>query len=355
VKKRAKPVTFIKAHVPRFSFPPRRGLALSELLPILYPGLGELPGFEGFLADAQALCGGGRVHSLAEIRRLLGFFDRQWYPSPVRVRLARSEVRWHQQDGLQFAIDPESGSPTPDVLLGKFEPHVSAVMRRVCRPGWHAVDVGANSGYHTVRLASLVGGAGSVLAIEANPDNCVLIEAAVERNGFMNVRILPVGLGRQDGWGWFTECVGSNGGLVVESSPSKVRDLATIVPLFRLDRLIGTDSVDFIKMDVEGAEGLVVEGGKETIARHRPVVVSEFSWEMMRRVSGVEPGDYLSFFARLGYQLYVIDAESPGRLVSYSPDDLLKSWPGELHIEDLLFLPEEKDLTDGPTTGPLPT
>jgi FkbM family methyltransferase len=260
-------------------------------------------------------------------------------------------VWWHQQDGLQFAIDPDSSSPTPSVLQGKFEPHVSAVMRRVCRPGWHAVDVGANSGYHTVRLASLVGPAGSVLAVEANPDNCVLIEAAVERNGFTNVRLLPVGLGRQDGWGWFTECVGSNGSLIAESSPEKLRDLATMVPIFRLDRLVGTDSVDFIKMDVEGAEALVVDGGKETIARHRPIVVSEFSCEMTRRVSGVEPGDYLCFFDRLGYRLHLIDAESPGRLVSYaSADDLLQSWPGELHIEDLLFVPKEKDLTDGEAT-----
>ncbi len=98
--------------------------------------------------------------------------------------------------------------------------------------------------------------------------------------------------------------------------------------------------VDMMKIDVEGAEGRVVIGAADTIARHRPIVVSEFSCEMLRTVSSMEPLAYLDFFHHLGYQLMVIDRSAPGQLGPVvSPTALLDDWGSDLRIEDLLFLP----------------
>lgn len=315
------------------------GIPLSELLPILYPGDGER---SDFLAEAHALLGGReRVETLTDVRVLLGAFDRQTYPSPVSVRLTPDQILWHEEDGLRFALDPQDRSVAPFVMDRNFEPHVSAVLRDRCRPGFQVIDVGANVGYHTVRLASLVGPGGSVLAVEANPDNCLLLHAAVDANGFTNVELLPVGLGSERGWSYFTTHVGTNGGLLVGSPRSVVRDAGTIVPLLRLDDVIASDqAVDLMKVDVEGAEGLVVEGAADVIARCRPVVLSEFSVEMIRRVSGKEPAAYLEFFTTLGYTISVIERAVPGRLTPFdSAEDLLASWPSDVHIEDLLLAP----------------
>ena len=48
--------------------------------------------------------------------------------------------------------------------------------------------------------------------------------------------------------------------------------------------------IDVLKIDVEGAEFRVVEGGRTTIERDKPLIVMEFSCEMSQRVSGVDPG-----------------------------------------------------------------
>lgn len=315
------------------------GLPLDVLLPILCPGTTE---FESLLAEVQGLLGGrDSAASLADLRLILSWFDRQAYPSPVRVGLPEGRIRWHHEDGLRFALDPDDRSVSVFAAETNFEPHVTAVLEKVCRPGWHVVDVGANVGYHTVRLASLVGEAGAVVAIEANPDNCALICAAVEANRFTNVRLLPVGLGREWGWSQFSSHIGTNGGLLGPASSPVLRQNGTIVPLVPLDDVVGPDRrVDLIKIDVEGAEGQVIDGAKKTLARDRPVVVSELSCEMLRRISAMEPAAYLGRFAALGYHVHVIDKETPGRLIGFeSPEALLAAWPGDQHIADLLLTP----------------
>ncbi|MGH8980171.1 MAG: FkbM family methyltransferase [Acidimicrobiales bacterium] len=210
----------------------------------------------------------------------------------------------------------------------------------MCEPEWSVIDVGANLGYHTVHLANLVGKKGSVLAVEANPDNCLLINAAVEANHFSNVQVLPCALGSERGWSYFTTHVGTNGGLLGDKSAKPVVGAGTVVPLFRMDDLLNVNMpLNLIKVDVEGAEGLVMQGGSENLARHRPVVISEFSFDMLRRVSGWDPRQYLEVFRQLDYRLNVIDKESPGNLVPQDYDELLESWPDEFHIEDLLLTP----------------
>jgi hypothetical protein len=61
---------------------------------------------------------------------------------------------------------------------------------------------------------------------------------------------------------------------------------------------------------------------------------------MLRRISEMEPRDYLSFFVDLGYRINVIERSSPGSVTPYgSADELLARWGSEFRIEDLLFIP----------------
>src|SRR5262245_1083779 len=68
-------------------------------------------------------------------------------------------------DGMNFELDL---SETIDVciLLEKFERDVVGTIERYCQPGWHILDVGANVGAHTIRLAKKAGHEGKVYAFE---------------------------------------------------------------------------------------------------------------------------------------------------------------------------------------------
>ena len=74
------------------------------------------------------------------------------------------------------------------VVLGRsYDPKIAAVLSRHVKPGMTVVDIGANIGYLTMLLASLVTPSGLVVAVEPNPENIKLLEASRRVNGFDHV------------------------------------------------------------------------------------------------------------------------------------------------------------------------
>ena len=94
-----------------------------------------------------------------------------------------------------------------------------------------------------------------------------------------------------------------------------------------------------VKIDVEGAEGIVIDGATRTIERHRPTFVMEFSQEMTTRVSARSPLEHLGRFVDWGYSIAIIDRSSGEPLPAVSVEQLLADWGDFLRIEDLLLSP----------------
>jgi FkbM family methyltransferase len=189
--------------------------------------------------------------------------------------------------------------------------------------------------------AALPGPDGKVIAVEPSSENCRLVLASARANGFAHVEVWPFALDRERGWAQFIGHIGSNGGLIPAYPGELAERAAPIVPTFPLDDLVGeSERIDLVKIDVEGAEHRVVLGGQKTLERCRPVVVSELSLEMCKRISGTEPAEFLRWFTSRGWTLNVIDADTGELRPFATPEDLLSWWPAHPHGEDLLFLPE---------------
>lgn len=163
------------------------------------------------------------------------------------------------------------------VLDGIWEPWVPGFMARMIRPGMHVADVGANHGYYTVLMGELVGPTGRVAAIEPHPRTCGLLRQSVNINGYA-------------GWTDVIECaVGGRVGEVLTlhtpvNEPKNahvvhgVVEGAMTVRSERLaDLLAGWPKIDFIKMDVEGAEEAALSGGAPLIERDRPMLLLEYN------------------------------------------------------------------------------
>lgn len=312
-------------------------IALEQVLGLLYPDVADRAALYG---AARAALGSGQVATTADLRRLLGGLDHQRFPSPVTVRFRAGDVATTPVEGLHIVVDRADAAVSLTAAgTGRYEPHLVPVLARYVRPGMTALDVGANIGIHTMALGRLVGPAGRVIAVEPSSENCRLLLASARENGLTNLEVHPVALDESEGWSYLTGHIGSNAGLLSVSDSLFVEGGGWIVPTRRLDDLV-TGDVQLMKLDVEGAEGRVVHGGIRTIERCRPVVISEFSCEMLRRVSRVEPVEYLSLFTHRGYRISIIDRSDPGQLRPVaSPDALLATWGDELRIEDLLLEP----------------
>ena len=162
--------------------------------------------------------------------------------------------------------------------------------------------------------------------------------AKTSSNALSNVRLVPLALGADWGFLHFGVHVGSNGGVLpggVDALGSGRGSVVAAVPLddLRLDRL------DVIKLDVEGAEPMVVAGASATIERCVPYVVTELSCEMTRRVSGVEPIDHLSRFAAWGYAAHLVERPAGTLHPIDSLRRFLDEWGDPARIEDLLLVP----------------
>jgi FkbM family methyltransferase len=195
--------------------------------------------------------------------------------------------------------------------LDAFEPDLRAFLEQVLRPGDVFLDCGSNIGYFSVLAWKLVGPGGRVISIEANPVTFELLKRNLAANGFGE----PVHCALSTTGGeveLFVPLEGDAysslkiGGLVkadgVHTYKVKAKTVDQVVSDADLKR------VDFIKIDVEGADLEVLRSAVETIRRFRPRVCIEYSvttWGSF----GSTSEQLLSLLADLRYEAMLFDVK----------------------------------------------
>ena len=248
-----------------------------------------------------------------------------------RISLASSK-------GFSIYVQEDDPAVGQHVKRDRYEPDVTAVFRDRLRPGMHVLDIGANIGYYTMLSASLVGPSGSVTAIEPNPVSAKLLEASRRANSFDNVIVLQVAAGRALG---LLVLHGSYGNVMTSAAPAEAAALlnSTTVPSFKVDDLIPRNkNIDFVKIDVEGAEYNALLGASDLIKRCHPTIVSEFSPSTMPGISGVDGRQYLRFLLDFGYTMAVIEGGGALRDCGTEPEMVMDAFTrsGVDHIDILL-------------------
>ena len=163
---------------------------------------------------------------------------------------------------------------------GSYERQELNFFRSVLRPGDTVLDIGANFGLYAILAARLVGREGRVLAFEPDPANLRYLRLNMLLNRQPRIEVLPVALGDEEGETEFI-CVsqGAYSALKVAEVPGDTS--AIRVRQATLDAIAASEqlnSVDFIKMDVEGAELLVLQGGEDFFRKvPRALVMCEFN------------------------------------------------------------------------------
>lgn len=188
--------------------------------------------------------------------------------------------------------------------FGRYEPHLAELFSHLVRPGDRCVDVGANVGVHTVRLARLTGRGGEVVAIEPDPEVVRRAQHNITLNGLANVRVINAAASDRPGQMRLYRPGPRDANRARASllhHPYLTGD-DTTVPVVTVDDVCAGNPVALIKIDVEGHEAAVVRGAAGTIDRYAPSVIFEYAPELLADPAQTPFG----WLAGRGYALFRI-------------------------------------------------
>ena len=158
----------------------------------------------------------------------------------------------------------------------------------LARSGDVVLDGGANIGHYSILFSKLVGRKGKVYSFEPVPPTFLELEKNLNQSGSKNVESHAFALGEKSGQATIHLPDGISGHAALKPHEKAWGDVAVApyeIEVRRLDdwaKEIGLDRLDFVKLDLEGAEPLAIEGASETLERHLPSIHLELSPDFMK-------------------------------------------------------------------------
>ena len=216
-------------------------------------------------------------------------------------------------------------------LLGGCE---EKLYRERVRPGMTVLEIGANVGFFTLLFSRLAGPGGRVIAFEPDADNFRLLVKNLKANGAANVTCVHKAVAEKDGKArlFFSEEHRGDHRIYDSGDGRPAVEIETAA----LDSFLPADTrVDFIKMDIQGAEYAALLGMERTLRRQPQLaMLCEFSPSLLRR-AGADPERFLAGLAGTGFSIKLLDEEN-GSAAHATAAELLAACPGECYVNLLL-------------------
>lgn len=286
-------------------------------------------------------------------------------PAPTWLKLTAAMIRWlpdgqyramrwvsrcvrgpflatmpSELGGGAYRCDLRDGVTMDAFFQLRYEPHETAIVLDVLRPGDTFIDVGANWGYFTIIASHRVGPRGRVLSFEPDPRLHAVLDANVRGNGFSQTRVLPIAASDREATlslAGFDEKL-NNFGVSRLASDNAAAERMYSVQSRRLDDVLdeqGIPSVAILKMDIEGAEGMALRGLERSLASRR---VQRLLLEVhpgLLEEHGDSPASVMKHLADIGYTGWTIPSDvtqggQPTRLIALDPSAPLGLWPHQL-------------------------
>ena len=223
------------------------------------------------------------------------------------------------------------------VGLGSFEAAEYRFVAQFVKSGMTCLDIGANQGIYTILLCRRAGSSGRVVAFEPIPFLTKRLHNNLMINRCPSYTIEQIAVGREEAMSEFHIALDGRESYSALGPSSDDRSTTLIVPVTTLDKYLEREylkRVDFIKIDAEGAELHILEGGKHLLEEMRPTLLCEIA-DVRTRSFGYAAEMIYSFLEQRSYRWFEVDQRgllrpSPKR-ESYEPD-----WA------NLVAVPEEK-------------
>jgi FkbM family methyltransferase len=250
------------------------------------------------------------------------------------IRFLTSRVLWHGRVSRWFDVRRSGGVPggyrvrffpsSVSSYAWVYPDHVTpeeAFVARTLQPGQTYVDVGANVGLLALRASSVVGSAGSVVAVEAHPRTAAFLRQNVALNGFTNVEVESVAVGETRGTVSFSDRHSDD-----QNGVDPTRHAGLEVPVVPLDELLPESRiphVHLLKIDVEGFELQALRGASALLRRVDCILIETSTSHCA--VYGYEVREVYDLLRAAGFRLRRLDeaGEIPADFLPVGTENLV--------------------------------
>ena len=201
-------------------------------------------------------------------------------------------------------------------------------LKKIIRPGFTCLDIGANLGYYSTFLSRLAGPEGKVLAVEPVPAFQEIWRENVKISGVANLSMWPYALGGENtrirmGTPERDGLLHHGMTKIVTSAPDNYAVTYEVEMKIPDELFINLNRLDFIKCDVEGYEFEVFRHMQQTLRKFQPMIQTELNGAENRR-------QVKALLAAIGYQAYIL---LPDQTLLPCDDVLLMNHQGDFYFK----------------------
>ncbi len=193
-------------------------------------------------------------------------------------------------------------------FLGTYEEAELEFVKNSLGKGDVFIDIGTNIGLHSLYASSLVGESGEVISFEPFNKTFETLKNNVSLNNSANIRLEKIAIAESE-----KEIEifydSDNANLGMASSYAGKKSYSEKIAAISLDLYLlqnPVHQIDFIKLDIEGAEYYALQGMNTTLKKFNPKLLIEIEEEIIARTD-YTAGDMIQYLSDLGYQQYFID------------------------------------------------
>jgi len=230
-------------------------------------------------------------------RKILGFLLK-FLPSSIKINFSGVELYINPRDTRNFI---DAFFPLDD------SNNWYKVLSSVINKGDCIIDVGGNIGLTAIIASKCTQESGEVIVFEPEPDCFRLLKKNIRLHGINNIYAHKLALSDRDGVISFYKDKKYSilGSLSKNNIMNNTEEI--VVQTSKYDSFIKTSKkIHILKMNIQGSEGMVIEGARQMIKQHLPMVISEF-WPLGLKNMNYHPKDFIKYFKDLGYERYLVD------------------------------------------------
>lgn len=208
-------------------------------------------------------------------------------------------------NGYKLNIIPNDPGISSELsIFHVHEPLTTNLIKNKLKEDMICLDIGSNIGYYAILESNLVGVGGKVIAIEPNPTNYKYLLKNLKLQNNNNTESYNFAASNKDGTIKFLIYETSNECMTIpDGEESKYPGEVIEVPTKKMDTFVqelNLNTVDFLRMDVEGFEYYIFEGLKTTLERFKPLIQIELHVNIM----GIDKTKLiLEHLKSLGYEI----------------------------------------------------